>query len=86
MLLFFKLWRSYLTFQGFLQAQSVTICGKIFCENAKRNTKKKKKNLKYKITFLTHSIKISGGKKKTIKAAGSYNEIFNKCIHSFNIY
>ena len=45
-----------------------------------------KKNLKYKITFLTHSIKISGGKKKTIKAAGSYNEIFNKCIHSFNIY
>lgn len=47
--------------------------------------KKIKKNLKYKITFFTHSVKISG-KKKTIKAAGSYNEIFNKCIHSFNIY
>ena len=51
-----------------------------------KGIQKKKKNLKYKITFLTPSIKISGGKKKTIKAAGSYNEIFNKCIHSFNIY
>lgn len=45
----------------------------------------KEKNLKYKITFFTCSLK-TGDKKIAIKAAVSYNEIFNKCIHSFNIY